>query len=96
MVSDVMNPDLLKSIEGKKRELDSFRPFPAEIVRKLEEQFTVEWTYNSNATSKLCSYGIEYLSYLARTGRLQAIKIRRNWMTTREALSEYTGKVKKI
>jgi len=49
MVSDIMNPDLLKSIEGKKRELDSFRPFPAEIVRKLEEQFTVEWTYNSNA-----------------------------------------------
>jgi Fic family protein len=49
MVSDVMNPDLLKSIEGKKRELDSFRPFPAEIVRKLEEQFKVEWTYNSNA-----------------------------------------------
>jgi len=49
MVSDVMNPDLLKSIEGKKRELDAFRPFPTEIVRKLEEQFTVEWTYNSNA-----------------------------------------------
>jgi len=49
MVSDVLNPDLLKSIEGKKRELDSFRPFSAEIARKLEEQFTVEWTYNSNA-----------------------------------------------
>ena len=44
-----MNPDLLKSIEGKKRELDSFRPFSTEIVRKLEEQFIVEWTYNSNA-----------------------------------------------
>jgi len=49
MVSDILNPDLLKSIEGKKHELDSFRPFSAEIVRKLEEQFTVEWTYNSNA-----------------------------------------------
>jgi len=49
MVSDMLNPDLLKSIEGKKRELDSFRPFSAEIVRKLEEQFTIEWTYNSNA-----------------------------------------------
>jgi len=49
MVSDILNPDLLKSIEGKKRELDSFRPFSAEIVRKLEEQFIVEWTYNSNA-----------------------------------------------
>jgi len=49
MISDILNSDLLKSIEGKKRELDSFRPFSAEIVRKLEEQFTVEWTYNSNA-----------------------------------------------
>jgi Fic family protein len=44
-----LNLDLLKSIEGKKRELDQFRPFPAEVVRKLNEQFTLEWTYNSNA-----------------------------------------------
>ena len=49
MLSDILNPDLLRSIEGKKRELDSFRPFSAEIIRKLEEQFVVEWTYNSNA-----------------------------------------------
>jgi len=49
MLSDILNPDLLRSIEGKKRELDSFRPFSAEIMRKLEEQFVVEWTYNSNA-----------------------------------------------
>ena len=49
MVSDMINPELLKSIEGKKRELDSFRPLPAAIVRKLEEQFTIEWTYNTNA-----------------------------------------------
>ncbi|GHV08823.1 cell division protein Fic [Spirochaetia bacterium] len=51
MKSDVshINPSLLKSIEGKKRELDKFRPFPPEIVRKLNEQFMLEWTYNSNA-----------------------------------------------
>jgi hypothetical protein len=49
MVSDIMNPDLLRSIEGKKQELDSLRPFPAELVRKLREQFTLEWTYNTNA-----------------------------------------------
>jgi Fic family protein len=51
MKSDVsvLNPNLLKSIEGKKRELDTFRPFPPEIVHKLREQFTIEWTYNSNA-----------------------------------------------
>jgi Fic family protein len=54
MVSDVFNAgifnaNILNSIEGKKRELDSFRPFSAELVRKLEEQFTLEWTYNTNA-----------------------------------------------
>jgi hypothetical protein len=39
--------------------------------------------------SKICEYGIEYLSYLARTGRLKAVKIRRNWLTTKEALMDY-------
>jgi Fic family protein len=49
MESDTIGAELLKSIEGKKRELDALRPFSSEIVRKLDEQFTVEWTYNSNA-----------------------------------------------
>ncbi|MDR3145158.1 MAG: helix-turn-helix domain-containing protein, partial [Treponema sp.] len=45
--------------------------------------------------SKLCEYGMEYLSYLARTGRLKAIKKRKNWLTTREALMDYIEQVKK-
>jgi Fic family protein len=51
MISDTapMNQKLLLSIEGKKRELDRFRPLPPAIVAKLREQFTIEWTYNSNA-----------------------------------------------
>jgi Fic family protein len=49
METDSMNPNLLRSIIGKKRELDKFRPLSPEIVRKLDEQFTLEWTYNSNA-----------------------------------------------
>jgi Fic family protein len=44
-----MDPELLRVLEGKKRELDRHRPFPPEIVRNLEEQFRLEWTYNSNA-----------------------------------------------
>ena len=44
-----MTPELLRVLEGKKRELDRHRPFPPEIVRNLEEQFRLEWTYNSNA-----------------------------------------------
>ena len=44
-----MNEKLLHSIEGKKRELDRYRPLNSSIVRKLEEEFTIAWTYNSNA-----------------------------------------------
>ena len=46
---DRMDPELLRVLEGKKRELDRHRPFPPSILRKLEEQFRIEWTYNSNA-----------------------------------------------
>ena len=44
-----MNKQLLQSIYGKKRELDSHRPLSPSIVRKLEEEFLIAWTYNSNA-----------------------------------------------
>lgn len=40
---------LLRSIKGKKKELDRFRPLNASIVRKLEKEFSIAWTYNSNA-----------------------------------------------
>ena len=36
-----------------------------------------------------CDYTQEYLSLLARKGRLDAVKIGRNWKTTRKALREY-------
>jgi Fic family protein len=47
-VSD-MDAKLLASIEGKKKELDTFRPLPVALVRRLDEEFSLEWTFNSNA-----------------------------------------------
>jgi len=44
-----MDTKLISSIEGKKRELDRHRPLNASIVRNLEEEFSLAWTYNSNA-----------------------------------------------
>lgn len=44
-----MNEKLLISILAKKAELDKHRPLNPSIVKKLEEQFVLEWTYNSNA-----------------------------------------------
>jgi excisionase family DNA binding protein len=46
--------------------------------------------------AKLCDYSMEYLSYLARTGRLNAVKINRNWLVTREALMDYIEKASVI
>jgi len=40
-----------------------------------------------------CNYSLEYLSLLARTGKLPAVKFERNWMTTREAIENYLIKV---
>jgi len=48
-VEPAMDPRLLASILGKKTELDRQRPLGTSITRKLNEQFTIEWTYNSNA-----------------------------------------------
>ena len=39
-------------------------------------------------------YSQEYLSLLARTGRLEAIKRGRNWYTTRRAIETYSGSVR--
>lgn len=39
--------------------------------------------------SKRTSYSPEYLSYLARKGKLAAIKIARNWVTTERAVTDY-------
>ena len=39
--------------------------------------------------AKLTPYSADYLSLLARQGRLPAIKIARNWLTTRKAIFSY-------
>src|SRR3989338_2099176 len=39
--------------------------------------------------SKLCAYSQEYLSLLARRGKIFSKKIGRNWYTTREAVDNY-------
>lgn len=39
--------------------------------------------------TKYCSYSQAYLGKLAKEGKLEAIKIKRNWMTTKEAVGKY-------
>ncbi len=45
----MISKNLLESIIGKKKELDLHRPLNKSIVKKLEEEFSIAWTYNSNA-----------------------------------------------
>ena len=39
--------------------------------------------------TKYCSYSQAYLGKLAKEGKLEAIKIKRNWVTTKEAVERY-------
>lgn len=41
--------DFFKELDEKKQKLDSKRPLPKETLKSLEENFKLEWTYNSNA-----------------------------------------------
>ena len=43
------NESLLTLIEKKKKELDNRRPLTEGEIKRLNEEFTVEYTYNSNA-----------------------------------------------
>jgi hypothetical protein len=45
-----------------------------------------------NEASAFTPYSGEYLSLLARKGKLPAIKIARNWLTTRKAVLVYLQK----
>jgi Fic family protein len=42
-------PEILTRLDEKLARLNSFRPLPPPLVRKLKEQFELEMTYNSNA-----------------------------------------------
>lgn len=44
-----ISPEILNRLDKKLSRLNSFRPLPSTIVRKLREQFELEMTYNSNA-----------------------------------------------
>jgi excisionase family DNA binding protein len=45
--------------------------------------------------AQLCGKSREYLAYLARTGKLSAVKIGKNWKTTREAIMDYSKRKEK-
>ena len=61
---------------------------------KIPEDDSEEYISLAEA-SKLTPYSQEYLSLLARKGKLESIKTGRNWVTTRKAIEEYVKENKK-
>ena len=56
-----------------------------------QEDIPAEYLSISNA-AKFSPYSAEYVSLLARRGRIHAKKFGRNWYTTRKAIEEYLAK----
>ncbi|MBD3331172.1 Fic family protein [Candidatus Peregrinibacteria bacterium] len=53
-----------------------------------------KWITLAEAT-KYCSYSQAYLGKLAKEGKIDAHKIKRNWVTTKEAIQKYVNEHKK-
>lgn len=48
--NDLIFDDIdFSSIDEKKTMIDSFRPYPQNIIKQLRDKLFIEWTYNSNA-----------------------------------------------
>jgi len=60
-----------------------------EALKPIEAQKTGEGYISLSEAAKNSKYSQEYLSYLARTHRLPAVKFDKKWMTTMEAVKEY-------
>ena len=82
----------------KKADLENRKPFTEFIARNIERSLDLyldafksgsEYIRLAQA-AKGTPYTQEYLSLLARKGRIEAIKLGRNWLIKKEALEKYT------
>ncbi|MFH0860753.1 MAG: Fic family protein [Candidatus Altiarchaeota archaeon] len=82
----------------KKADKGSIKPFIDFIGRNVERSLDLYLdTFKSGSeyislaeASKGTQYSQEYLSLLARKGRIEALKIGRNWLIKKEAIEKYT------
>ena len=69
--------------QAVERSLDIYLKTLTPISKKREKFFTLR------EASMVCPYSQKYLNLLARQGKLEAHKERRNWLTTKEAIERY-------
>ena len=78
---------MLKNNPPQKDEARSMK-----LSGKNKNNNSYEYISLQDAT-KFCSYSQEYLSLRARQGKLKAVKLGRNWVTTREWIEKYIAKI---
>lgn len=100
----ILNAERKRYIDSlEKAHFDDFDPFLNFMARAVDRSLSIyldaldpkrdsEYITLAQA-SKICLYSQEYLSLLARKGRLDAIKFGRNWMISKKALKAYTKSV---
>lgn len=105
----ILKADRGKYIRTLDRAHDEFyKPFTNFIARNIERSLSLwidalkipskddkEDFIPLSEAAKISPYSQEYLSLLARKGKLESIKIKRNWVTTRKALKEYIDSQRK-
>lgn len=69
--------------QSVERSLDIYLKNLTPISKKREKFITLK------GASKICSYSPKYLNLLARQGKLEAHKEKRNWLITKEAIERY-------
>ena len=84
--------DSSRSILRPKRILSSGKTKMLGNNKNNKNNNNFEYISLQDAT-KFCNYSQEYLSLRARTGKLKSVKLGRNWVTTREWLVDYAGRV---
>ena len=104
----ILNVDRKKYYDClKKADLDNFIPFVNFIARSVERSIdlyieSLEPVTSKNKggliplleASKDTSYSQEYLSLLARKGRIGAVKVQRNWLISKDEINAYVTKMK--
>lgn len=66
------------------------------LVPMGSKEYTKQGYVSLAEAAKKSLYSQEYLSLLARRGILPAVKFSRNWMTTHDAVQEYTKSLKGV
>ena len=65
------------------------------LTPSKEKLKTGEQWVSLHDAAKFCSYSQAYLGKLAKEGKIDAHKLRRNWVTTEKAIKDYLMKQKK-